>query len=145
MNRFAFAITGSLFALAAGNVLADRDRVGGSPKANFSTNELTIPCVRIESLSEETEGMYYDIVLVRRGKSYNYELSAAEPEDSALCQRIADFAEYEDDDYAEDGNDDEDTPDAPDILAQCEVTDTRSKISVKGKDLEAGNYYAVIT
>jgi hypothetical protein len=119
MDKSVLILAGSILAIAADSTLADR--VGGSPKANFSTNELTIPCVKIESLSEETEGMFYDIVLARRGNSYNYELSAAEPEDAALCQRIADFAEYEDDDYAEDEEGDADNPD---ILVQCEVTDT---------------------
>jgi hypothetical protein len=145
MNKTILLFTGSMLAVSAGSALADR--VGGSPKANFSTNELTIPCVRIEGLSDATEGMFYDIVLVRRGSSYNYELSAAEPEDSALCQRIADFSEYEDDDYSGDDDDsgDDDSTDSPDILVQCEVTQTRSKISVKGKDLEPGDYQAVIT
>lgn len=146
MNWITLAITGSMLALSVNSALADR--VGGSPKADFRTDELSIPCVRIQNLSEATEGMYYDIVLVRRGNSYNYELSAAEPEDSALCERIADFAEYEDDDYEDDEDSDDGSDDSgstPDILAQCETRSDRSKISVKGKNLEAGDYYAVIT
>lgn len=110
------------------------DRVSGSPKANFSTDELTIPCVRIESLSAETEGTFYDIVLKRRGKSFNYELTAADAEDPVLCQRIADFADFEEDEENE-----------PELLAQCEVTATRSKVAVQSKELEAGDYYAIIS
>ncbi|MES2603391.1 MAG: hypothetical protein V4603_00540 [Pseudomonadota bacterium] len=110
------------------------DRVSGSPKANFNTDELTIPCVRIESLSAETEGAFYDIVLKRRGKSFNYELTAADAEDPVQCQRIADFADFE-----------EDEEDEPELLAQCAATATRSKVAVQSKELEAGDYYAIVT
>ncbi|MEY4642022.1 MAG: hypothetical protein RLZZ227_2016 [Pseudomonadota bacterium] len=109
------------------------DRVSGSPKANFSTNELTIPCVRVESFSSATEGKFYDIVLKRRGNSMNYELIAADAEDPVQCQRIADFSEFEED------------TDEPALLAQCAVTATRSIVAVQSKELEDGSYYAVAT
>lgn len=87
------------------------DRIKGGAKADFSTNELSIPCVLVSDLSEDTEGQYYDVVLERRGKSMNFELSFAEPEDSALCETISNFAEFHDDDDSEDEEDDEDSTD----------------------------------
>ena len=72
-------------------------------------------------------------MLKRRGKSMNYELIAADAEDPVQCQRIADFADFEEDE------------DEPALLAQCSVTATRSKVSVQSKDLDDGDYYAVVS
>lgn len=82
------------------------DRIGGSPKADFASNELTIPCVLVEGLDDSTDGMFFDIKLLRRGKSFNYELVAAAAEDTAMCQAIADFAEMEDEDLVDEDDDD---------------------------------------
>ena len=140
MKKIVNTLTLACMGVAA--AYAGPDRVGGSPKADFHANELTIPCVLVEGLDESTDGMFFDVVLSRRGSSYNYELTAAEAEDTEQCQRIADFAEYEDDDYSEDGEDDSA---GPDILLQCEVFADRSRISVNGKHLEAGDYIVSVS
>ena len=54
------------------------DRVKGSAKANFSNDELEVPCVLIEGTDGNGDGRFYDIVLERRGKSFNYEMIFAE-------------------------------------------------------------------
>lgn len=129
MKKFTMAVAVATICAAA-QASDTSERVGGSPKADFTTNELTIPCVQVQNLSDETEGAFYDIVLKRRGKSWNYELTAAEPEDPVLCRRIADFANFEEDDE-------------PALLAQCEVYAGRSRIEVHGKNLEDGEYFVV--
>lgn len=131
MKKFTLAVAVATICAAA-QASDTAERVGGSPKANFSTDELTIPCVQVQNLSEETEGTFYDIVLKRRGKSWNYELTAAEPEDAVLCQRIADFANFEEDDE-------------PALLAQCEASTGRSRIEVSGKNLEDDDYFVVVS
>ncbi len=93
-------------ALLSGGAYADKpDTIGGSPKADFHANELTIPCVLVAGLDDATEGLFYDIKLKRRGSSFNYELAAVQAEDSEMCQAIADFAELEDEDYVDDDDD----------------------------------------
>lgn len=118
-----------------------QDDVGGSPKADFTNNQLRVPCVLVEGLNDQTEGMYYDIVLSRRGNSFNYELSTAQPEDTDLCELIAEYAEYKDDDFDEDDGEPED----PDIFAQCTVWPERSRIHIEAKDLDEGNYLARVS
>lgn len=98
--------------LSTGVFAAKPDTIGGSPKADFAANEMTIPCVLVEGLDDSTDGMFFDIKLLRRGKSFNYELVAAQAEDTAMCQAIADFAEMEDDDLVDE--DDDDTTDDDD-------------------------------
>lgn len=115
------------------------DNVGGSAKADFINGELRVPCVLIEGLNDQTEGMYFDIILKRRGKSYNYELSTAQPEDAELCELIADYAEFNDDDF-----DDGDLGGA-EIMAQCTVRPERNSISINAKELEDGDYIARVS
>ena len=141
MKNIAIASTGVMLAVSVNMALADS--IGGGPRADFLADELIIPCVEVTGLSDGTEGMFFDVILSRRGSSFNYELSIAELEDEVLCEAIANFAEFEDDDY-DDPNDDE-NDDAADILVECEVRADRSKISVEGKNLETGEYYAVVT
>jgi hypothetical protein len=119
------------------------DNIGGSAKADFKNNQLIIPCVKVTSLSTTTEGKYFDVILVRRGNSFNYEMTTAEPEDAALCERIAAVAEFEDDDLIPATPGPISTSSA--ILLQCEVRSNRSKISVKGKNLASGQYYATVS
>ena len=140
MKKTAIAFTGAMLAVSVNMALADR--IGGSPKADFHTDELIIPCVKISGLSDATEGTYFDVVLSRRGKSFNYALSAAEPEDEILCEYIANYSEFKDDDF--DDSDDDNT-DSADILVECEVSSDRSEISVEAKNLGGGEYYAVVT
>lgn len=99
-----------LGAVLSAPVLADGrpDTIGGTARADFHANELTIPCVLVEGLDDDTEGLFFDIRLKRRGSSFNYELAAAYAEDTAMCQAIADFARLEDEDLV----DDEDADDA---------------------------------
>ena len=141
MKNTAIAFTGIILGLSVNMALADR--IGGGPRADFHTDELVIPCVKVTGLSDVTEGMFFDVVLTRRGASFNYELSTVEPEDLDLCEAIANFAEFEEDDFNDPNNDE--GADAADILVACKVRADRSKISVKGKNLEAGEYYAVVT
>ncbi len=80
---------------------------------------------------------FFDVILERRGNSFNYELIFAESEDQAHCQRVADFAAFDDDANSE--------PGAAKILVSCEKRSDRSKISVDGKDLTSGDYSATVT
>jgi hypothetical protein len=149
-------LTGTLLSIAVHHAAADT--IGGGPKADFSARELSVPCVQVTNLSDATEGTYYDIVLSQRGNSFNYEITLAEVEDSTVCERIAEFAKFEDDDYddSDDDSDDDSSEDvdddlgiidnsAADILAQCESRTDRAKVSVKGKDLMSGSYYVSLT
>ena len=134
---------------------AQADRVKGSARADFGTDELLVPCVLIENHSEEFDGQYLDIVLDRRGKSFNYELTFAEPEDGAMCEEMSNYAIFidddstdddsSDDDSSDDDSSDDDGDDASNLFVSCEVRSDRSKASVNGKNLAAGDYYAVLT
>ena len=141
MKKTALFFTSAILAASVNGALADR--IGGGPKADFHNDELIIPCVKVTGLSDATEGAFFDVVLSRQDKSFTYELFTAEPENAALCEAIANFAKFEDDDF-DDSVDDGDA-DTADILVECEVRPNRSKISVKGKNLGAGEYYALIT
>jgi hypothetical protein len=117
------------------------DDIGGGPLADFGANELTVPCVLVNNLSgSNANNKFYDVVLDRRGNSMNFELSYAAPEDPAYCQRLIDYANFEDDDL---------TPipgqNGFGILVSCELSTGRSSISVKAKDLAPGTYFATIT
>ncbi len=120
---------------------ASADEIGGGPLADFGANDLTVPCVEVSNREgSPSNNRFYDIVLDRRGNSMNFELTYAVPEDSAFCQRLADFAKYEDPDY-------EPVPgeNGFGILVSCELAADRSSISVRAKDLAAGTYVASIT
>lgn len=124
---------------------AQADSVKGSAKADFDADELIVPCVEIEGYSAAQDGTFFDLIFDRRGKSFNYELKFAEPEDAAMCEKMANFAIFIDDDA-----DDEEGDPADDIFASCDVEmtgeeQTASMVSIEAKDLEAGDYYAVIT
>ena len=137
------------------------DRVKGSAKADFSNDELEVPCVLIEGTGGNGDGRFYDIVLERRGKSFNYEMIFAEREDGDMCAEMANYARFIDDDQEDedDSDDDEsndddesidDSDDVANLFASCEVRDqsgeqVRSKIKVKAKDLASGSYYAIVT
>ena len=123
------------------------DRIGGSPRADFSSNELAVPCVLVKNFDDEAvNNQFFDIILERRGSSFNYELTFAESEDQTHCQRVSDFAKFDDDDF----DDDDDSPgnggtDTSNILVSCEKRSNRSKISVDGKNLVAGDYSSTVT
>ena len=138
MNKYLASVSALTLALSAGAAAQPPDNIGGVAKADFANNLLTIPCVQLESFGGKNEGKFFDVILERRGNSFNYELSVAQPEDEAFCQRLADFADFEDDDLVDDDNGDD--PDAPRLLLQCELREDRSIVSVKGKNLEQGNY-----
>lgn len=127
------ALTGAILLAANG---AQADQVRGGPKADFINGTLSIPCVRIDNLNENTNGQFFDVVLSRRGNSFNYELSTAEPADPALCQKIAEFAEFEEEDS--------DEPDEPALFVSCEVSMDSSEVEIEAKNLEAGEYSASI-
>lgn len=156
------AISAATILLSQG---AQADRVKGSAKADFTNNELAVPCVMIDGLGGSADGQFFDIILERRGNSFNYELSFAEPEDTAICEELANYAifidddeeeeeldddEDDSDDMADDDDQDDDSEDIANLFPSCEVRNTdsvqvRSKIKVKAKDLSSGDYYAIIT
>jgi len=142
------AVTASVLMLAQG---AQADDIKGGAKADFASDELIVPCVAIEGYSGAPDGTYFDLVFDRRGKSFNYELKFAEPEDASVCEAINNFALFidEDEDDEDDSDDDGSDGDATNLFASCEVRhvegeQTRSTISVKAKDLAAGDYYAIV-
>jgi hypothetical protein len=106
-------------AVSAATVLMSQaalaDRVKGMAKADFKNDELQVPCVQIEGYGAGADGQFYDIVLKRRGKSFNYELILAEPEDTAVCEELENYAifidEDDDDDSASDDDFDHDSSD----------------------------------
>lgn len=125
--------------------MVQADEIKGSAKADFAADELIVPCVAIEGHSAAADGTYFDLIFDRRGKSFNYELKFGEPEDPAVCEELANYAIFID----EDADDDEGEPE-DDIFATCEVVvveeeQTRSSISIQAKNLEAGDYYTVVT
>jgi len=114
------------------------DKISGVSRADFLSNELIIPCVQVVNSNDGTiNDRFFDVILERRGNSFNYELISAESEDQAHCQRVADFAAFDDDAAIE--------PGAAKILVSCEKRTNRSRISVDGKDLVPGNYSATVT
>ena len=125
------------------------DKISGVPRADFHSNELTVPCVQVKNFDDNTalNDQFFDIILTRRGKSFNYELTFSASESQEHCQRVADFAAFDDDDF-DDSSDDENSTSGTDglkILASCEKRTSRSKISVNGKNLVSGNYSANVT
>lgn len=147
MKKITFGIA-SAFAIIVAST-AQADRVKGSAKADFATDELFVPCVLIENYSDEFDGQYVDLVLDRRGESFNYELTFAEPEDSAMCQEMANYSVFIDDDSTDDDSsddsEDDDSTGASNLFVKCEVRTSRSKGSIEGKNLAAGEYYAVLS
>ena len=114
------------------------NEITGASRADFLTNELIIPCVQIVNSNDETlNNRFFDVILERRGNSFNYELISAESEDQAHCQRVADFAAFDDNAGTQ--------PGTAKILVSCEQRIDRSKISVDGKDLASGDYSATVT
>lgn len=118
--------------------------ISGAPQADFLSNELTVLCVQVRNSGDPAlDDQFFDIILERRGDSFNYELIFAESEDQAHCLRVADFAVFDDDD-AVSVDDDSPEPGATKILVSCEKRTDRSRISVDGKNLTPGNYYSTI-
>lgn len=142
MPKYFLSLSALGLAVTAAQAQA-QDPVGGTARADFATNELIIPCVKVENFDGAADGLYYDVVLDRRGNSFNYELTWAEPEDPALCELVSSVAIFEDDDLVPDGDDGE--ADAPRLLVRCELRPDRSRISVDAKNLEAGDYVATVT
>lgn len=154
MNSFSFITLciGSNFVLA--------DNISGVPLADFNSNDLTIPCVQVKNLDASVNGDFFDIVLERQGDSLSYELTFAQPEDAALCQKIADFSTFEDVDFiSDDPNTDDDSNPGDDsnpndvstndtslakIFLSCEKRSDRSKISVNAKGLISGSYSSIV-
>lgn len=129
----AMCLTGNL---AFGHEGHGNDKIGGIPLADFGVNELRIPCVEVKNLDPKVDGHFFDVILDRRGNSMNFELKFAQVEDPNLCQAIADFAKFLDDDFDDDG--------AANIQVICKRRENRSKVSVNAKNLSAGRYAAEI-
>ena len=129
MSRASLIFTSTIFVAAMNSALADNPRTG--PRADFNIDELVIPCLEVVGFTPETEGMHFQVTLARRGKSFNYELIAAEPDEEAVCITIENFAEFIDGES--------------DILVTCSYDDNQTNIAVKGEDLEFGqSYYAKV-
>lgn len=153
------------YVLALGMVASPvwADRIGGSPRADFRTDELVIPCVQLRNFADDSlEGLYFDVRLQRRGDSFNYELTEATQENPDVCRRTAALAAFEDDDFddSDDRSDDDDDgfsrADSPAgggkpvrLVVGCEIDDDddgrESKIKLKVSNLVPGNYRARIT
>ena len=135
----------SIVGLCACCNLVWADRISGVSRADFLSNELIVPCVQVRNSGDPAiDNKFFDVVFERRGNSFNYELISAESEDQAHCQRVAEFAAFDDDAILED----EDTiPEAgaAKILVSCEQRTNRSKVSVDGKNLVSGDYSSTIT
>ena len=88
MNNTILAVI--IFSLLSSST-ALADDISGGARADFSTQELIVPCVKImNSGDEELDGHFFDIVLKQRGQSLNYEVSFGEPEESATCYSAID-------------------------------------------------------
>lgn len=124
------------------------DRVSGSARADFSTNELIVPCVLVDNFDGKINGQYFDIVLDKRGDALAYELSFAKPADPAVCETLANFSSFigdgqdslADDDDLSDGEKDN----VANLFVNCEVGSDRSKARIDAKNLMAGEYYAIL-
>lgn len=120
------------------------DKISGVARADFLSDELIVPCVQVRNSGDLTiDKKFFDVVLERRGSSFNYELISAESEDQAHCHRVAEFAAFDDDVIAE-GDDDISEAGSAKILVSCEKRINRSKISVDGKNLASGDYSSTI-
>ncbi len=73
MKRLALCVAVSTATMMMSQA-AQADRVKGSAKADFQNDELQVPCVQIEGFSDAADGQFFDIILQRRGNSFNYEL-----------------------------------------------------------------------
>ncbi|WP_022947384.1 hypothetical protein [Methylohalobius crimeensis] len=125
-----------------------KDNIAGVARADFDLETLTIPCVKVENLDDDLDGKYYDVELERRGKSFNFELKLAKPEDSAYCEKVNNFSKFEDDDFDDEDSSDDDASTSSDtskIFVSCERETDRSEVSVNAKNLVPGNYSAMIT
>lgn len=110
------------------------DNIRGTARADFNNDEIQIPCVEIEGYGNELDGHFFDIIMERRGQSFNYELVLAELEDSTVCEDIANYAIFVDNDAE---NDDDDTTDpVANITLDTEVLDY-GEFAVDGGDTSA--------
>lgn len=156
-----------VFALALGIAASPAwaDRIGGSPRADFETDELIIPCVKLKNYGkfaddDSLEGLYFDVRMKRRGNSFNYELMEANQENSDVCRRIAALSAFEDDDFDDSDDIDDDSGfsssgpvnggKATRLFVGCEIDNDdddgpESKIELKALNLASGNYRARVT
>jgi len=93
------------------------DNIRGTARADFNNDEIQIPCVEIEGYGNELDGQFFDIIMERRGQSFNYELVLAELEDSTVCEDIANYAIFVDHDAENDDDDSDDDDDTADPVA----------------------------
>lgn len=157
IKKLAFALA---LSIVANPIWADR--IGGSSRADFLTDELVIPCVKLKNFSDSNlEGLYFDVRLERRGNSFNYELVEAVQENSDVCRKIAALAAFEDDDYDNSDDDDDDNGfshssgsigngKATRLFVGCEIDDDdddgrESEIELKVLNLAPGDYRARVT
>jgi len=157
IKKLAFALA---LSIVANPIWADR--IGGSSRADFLTDELVIPCVKLKNFSDSNlEGLYFDVRLERRGNSFNYALVEAVQENSDVCRKIAALAAFEDDDYDNSDDDDDDNGfshssgsigngKATRLFVGCEIDDDdddgrESEIELKVLNLAPGDYRARVT
>lgn len=156
INKLACALALSIIASPAW-----ADRIGGGSRADFLSDELVIPCVKLKNYADDDslEGLYFDVRMERRGDSFNYQLVEAIKENSDVCRKIAALAAFEDDDY--DDSDDDDSDDdkgfdstpisggkATRLFVGCEIDNDdgrESKVELKVLNLAPGNYRARVT
>ncbi len=61
------------------------DNISGGARADFTRNEMIIPCVKVISTESDIDNQYFDIVMQQRGNSLNYEVVFAEKEEADTC------------------------------------------------------------
>lgn len=123
------------------------DLIGGGALADFRVNELRIPCVEVRNLDPNVDGQFFDVILDRRGNSMNFELRFAQVEDPSLCQAIASFSRFHDEDFdsaSDPTSDDFGLRNSPNLLISCERRQSRSKVSIRAKNLTSGQFLAEI-
>lgn len=139
-----------IFVFTTSAVMADN--IGGIPSFSLVDDKLKVPCVKVTNMPGDD--IYVDIILNRTDDDYNFKLVYVAVEDEALCRTVEDFSISEDSDYEDSGLDDNSNSDTSNISTDnsnatievdCEIRQQRSKISVKGRNLLSGSYYAKVT
>lgn len=132
------------------------DNIGGIAKYSLDDKKLSIPCLKVETNNTLEEDTYFDVILEQIehvDNTYSFVLSFAEREDEFLCSKVESYSKEEDHNFTEDSNLNNVLDDSNNNIADnnsasieisCEIRSDRSKISVKGRDLISGDYFAVV-
>ncbi len=90
-----------LAVLSTNQVIADD--ISGSARYNLHKSELIVPCVLVNDPDGSLDGKYYDVTLIQRGSSLNFEVTFAEEEtDADACLEAAKILFANDEDTTDD-------------------------------------------